>query len=150
MNKSSSSIVTVEAPETVYEGLLTSVSITVEQIETTQTGLLGIFLLSSMNGAGDTPSDQGCAIVSNSEGGSENYVEVTVNPGQSKHTVTWPSVRHRWAPMLCTVQFTTVVKTEAMHPSSAHPAPPLPSMYKQCLKTSQDWMKRSTRPLSAP
>ena len=50
MNKSSSSIVTVEAPDTVYEGLLTSVSITVEQIETTQTGLLGIFLLSSMNG----------------------------------------------------------------------------------------------------
>lgn len=89
MNKSSSSIVSVEAPDTVYEGLLTSVSITVEQIETTQTGLLGVFLLSSMNGAGDTPSDQGWAIVSNSEGGSENYVEVTVNPGQSKHTVTW-------------------------------------------------------------
>ena len=89
MNKSSMSIVSVEAPNTAYEGLLTSVSITVEQIETTQTGLLGIFLLSSMNGAGDTPSDQGWDIVSNSEGGSENYVEVTVNPGQTKHTVSW-------------------------------------------------------------
>jgi hypothetical protein len=89
MNKSSTSVVSVEAPSTAYEGLLTSVSITVEQIETTQTGLLGIFLLSSMNGAGDTPSDQGWDIVSNSEGGSENYVEVTVNPGQTKRTVTW-------------------------------------------------------------
>ena len=89
MNRSSASAVTVSGPSTAYEGLPTSVDVTVSNIETTVSGLLGIFLLSDLSGAGDTPADDGWTIVSNSEGGTQNYVEVLVEPGQTEHTVSW-------------------------------------------------------------
>ena len=89
MNRSSASTVTVSGPSTAYEGLPTSVDVTVSNIETTVSGLLGIFLLSDLSGAGDTPADDGWTIVSNSEGGTQNYVEVLVEPGQTEHTVSW-------------------------------------------------------------
>lgn len=89
MNRSSASSVVVSGPSTAYEGLPTSVDVTVSNIETTVSGLLGIFLLSDLSGAGDTPADDGWAIVSNSEGGSQNYVEVLIEPGQNEHTVSW-------------------------------------------------------------
>jgi hypothetical protein len=89
MNKSSPATVTVLAPAVAYEGLLTSVSVTVTDIETTTNGLLGVFLLSDLSGAGDTPADDGWNVVSNSEGGTENYVEVSVAAGVTEHTVSW-------------------------------------------------------------
>ena len=89
MNRSSASSVVVSGPSIAYEGLPTSVDVTISNIETTVSGLLGIFLLSDLSGAGDTPADDGWAIVSNSEGGTQNYVEVLVAPGQSEHTVSW-------------------------------------------------------------
>ena len=89
MNRSSASTVKVSGPSTAYEGLPTSVDVTVSNIETTVSGLLGIFLLSDLSGAGDTPADDGWTIVSNSEGGTQNYVEVLVEPGQTEHTVSW-------------------------------------------------------------
>ena len=49
MNRSSPSSVTVGGPATAYEGLPTSVDITVSNIETTVSGLLGIFLLSDLS-----------------------------------------------------------------------------------------------------
>ena len=99
MNRSSAAIVEVDGPEVAYEGLLTSVSITVSNIETTTSGLLGIFLLSDLSGAGDTPGDAGWTVVSNSEGSTENYVEARINTGQTEHTVEWtlrapPSGQH--------------------------------------------------------
>lgn len=89
MNRSSTASVSVHAPNIAYEGLLTSVSVTVDNIETTRTGLLGFFLLSGLTGAEDTPADAGWTIVSNSEGGNENYVEATIAPGQTEYTVHW-------------------------------------------------------------
>ena len=89
MNASSPSTVTVASPAVAYEGLLTSVSVSVTNIETTTNGLLGIFLLSDLSGAGDTPADDGWTILSNSEGGTENYVESMIEAGQTEHTVTW-------------------------------------------------------------
>lgn len=89
MNASSMSIVTVMAPSVAYEGLLTSVSVSVSSIETTTSGLLGIFLLSDLSGAEDTPADDGWTVISNSEGGTENYVEALIEAGQTEHTVTW-------------------------------------------------------------
>ena len=89
MNRSSTATVTLAAPNIAYEGLLTSVSVTVANIETTSTGLLGFFLLSDLSGAGDTPADAGWSVVSNSEGGTENYVEAVIQPGQNEHTVHW-------------------------------------------------------------
>ena len=89
MNRSSTATVVVNAPDVAYEGLLTSVSVTVSDIETTTTGLLGFFLLSDLSGASDTPADAGWTIVSNSEGGTENYVEAVIASGQTQHTVHW-------------------------------------------------------------
>ena len=85
MNRSSSSTVVVDAPETAYEGLPTSVSVTITDVETTVSGLLGVFLLSDLSGADDTPADAGWTILSNSEGGDQNYVEITVAPVSYTH-----------------------------------------------------------------
>ena len=49
MNRSSSSIVTLHSEAVAYEGLLTSVTVSIDNIETTQQGLLGVFLLSSLD-----------------------------------------------------------------------------------------------------
>ena len=89
MNRSSPATVTVEAPEVAYDALLTSVSVTVSNIQTTTNGLLGVFLLSDLSGAEDTPADDGWTVISNSEGGVENYVEAHIAPGQTNHTVSW-------------------------------------------------------------
>ena len=89
MNRTSASTVSLEVPTEVYEGLLTSVSVTVTGVQTTSTGVLGIFLLSDVTGAEDTPEDDGWTIVSNSEGGTQNYAEVVVAPGVMTHTVEW-------------------------------------------------------------
>lgn len=89
MNASSMATVTVLSSEVAYEGLLTSVSVRVSNIETTTSGLLGIFLLSDLSGAEDTPADDGWTIISNSEGGTENYVEARIEADQTEHTVTW-------------------------------------------------------------
>ena len=71
MNRSSMSVVSVNAPAVAYEGLLTSVAVTISNIETTQTGLLGVFLLTDLNGAGDTPEGDGWTIVSNTRWNTE-------------------------------------------------------------------------------
>ena len=89
MNRSSAATVEVTAPAIAYEGLLTSVSITVTNIDTTTSGLRGFFLLADLSGAGDTPSDAGWTLISNSEGGTENYVEALIGAGQTQHTVEW-------------------------------------------------------------
>ena len=89
MNRSSPAVVQVLAPAVAYEGLLTSVSVDISNIETTQNGLLGVFLLTDLSGAGDTPADDGWTVISNSEGSLHNYVEVIVSPGVRQTTVTW-------------------------------------------------------------
>ena len=82
MNRSSTSTVVVEAPSVAYEGLLTSVAVTVSDIETTTSGLLGFFLLSSLTGAEDTPADAGWSIVSNSEGGLKTTSKSWLTPAR--------------------------------------------------------------------
>ena len=78
-----------QRPKCGLRGLAHQRIVTVSDIETTSTGLLGFFLLSDLSGAGDTPADAGWTILSNSEGGSENYVEAVIASGQSEHTVHW-------------------------------------------------------------
>ena len=53
MNRTSASTVTLEMASVVYEGLLTSVSVTVTDVQTTSSGMLGVFLLSDVSGSGD-------------------------------------------------------------------------------------------------
>ena len=105
MNRTSTSTVTLDLPQDVYAGLLTSVTVTVAGVQTTPTGMLGIFLLSDVTGAEDTPEDDGWTVVSNSEGGAQNYVEVVVAPGVSEHTVEWtlraPDVGEQLPPRSC-------------------------------------------------
>ena len=89
MNRSSNAVISISAPDTVYEGLLTSVTVHIESIQTTQTGLIGVFLLSDLTGAQDTPADAGWDIVSNSEGEAFNYLETTVSAGTTSVDITW-------------------------------------------------------------
>lgn len=89
MNRSSSAVISLAIPDAVYEGLLTSVTVHIESIQTTQAGLLGVFLLSDLTGAQDTPADAGWDIVSNSEGEAFNYLETKVPAGTTSIDLTW-------------------------------------------------------------
>lgn len=89
MNKSSSAIITLSAPNDIYEGLLTSVTVQIESVETTESGMLGVFLLSGLSGSQDTPADAGWSIVSNSEGNAFNYLEIMVPSGRPTVEITW-------------------------------------------------------------
>ena len=88
-NRSSAATVTVVGDTVAYQGLLTSVSVTIEGVETSASGTLGVFLLSSLAGANDLPSDHGWVVLSNSEGEDGNYVERNVPSGTTEQTVTW-------------------------------------------------------------
>ncbi len=89
MNRSSSAIITLSAPNEIYEGLLTSITVQIESVETTESGMLGVFLLSGLSGSQDTPADAGWDIVSNSEGNAFNYLEIMVPNGRPTVEVTW-------------------------------------------------------------
>ena len=68
-----------------HEGLLTSVSITVSNIETTTSGLLGIFLLSDP-GPAIRQTKPGWTVVSTARR-HRKLREARINTGQTEHTV---------------------------------------------------------------
>ena len=69
----------------------------------------------------DTPEDDGWTIVSNSEGGTQNYAEVVVAPGVMTHTVEWTLRALTSANTSFTPRSTTGRKTAAAHRSLASP-----------------------------
>lgn len=88
-NKTSPSIIHIQPPSVAYEGLLTSITVNIDNVQTTDQRLLGVFLLTGLSGAGDTPEDDGWTVISNSAGGIDNYAEVHLSPSQHALTMSW-------------------------------------------------------------
>jgi len=75
--------------EAAYVGGPISVTVTVSQMELSDLGLIGLFLLSDTHGVADTPQDAGWTILSNGDGGQTNYVETHVIDAEGGASITW-------------------------------------------------------------
>ncbi|MBJ32997.1 MAG: hypothetical protein CMB69_03355 [Euryarchaeota archaeon] len=80
--------VTVSMDETTFTGTATAIHVTASGMSLSGNRLLGVFILGSANGNDDHPEDHGWSIVQDPNGGTHNYVEVTV-PSSGSVTLTW-------------------------------------------------------------
>jgi len=85
----SPSTVSVIVEDQVWAGLFTTVSVVVEGVEPSSKRLVGVFLLTNENGAKDTPAHEGWTIVSDANGGTNNYVELEYPREAESLTFTW-------------------------------------------------------------
>ena len=87
LSSDSTAIINVEMKSTAYSSTTTEVSVSISDLDTSDNGLVGIFLLGSKNGNNDNPEDHGWTIIQDPNGGSSNYVEVVSSENQV--TVSW-------------------------------------------------------------
>ena len=87
LNATSPFAIRLEQTSTAYAGLPMSMNVEVSNLDQMQIDVLGVFLLTDTTGFEDTPEDDGWAIVSNSEGGDENYVEA--QPKSTSFGIGW-------------------------------------------------------------
>lgn len=83
----SSAIIDVEMSSTAYSSTTTEISVSISNLDTSDNGLVGIFLLGSKNGNNDHPEDYGWTIIQDPNGGLSNYVEVVSSDNQV--SVSW-------------------------------------------------------------
>ena len=74
LSSPSSAIINVDIPSTVYSSTTAEVSVSISNLDTSDNGLVGIFLLGSKNVNSDHPEDYGWAIIQDPNGGLSNYV----------------------------------------------------------------------------
>jgi hypothetical protein len=89
LNETSLATLTLSSPSTVYAGIPTTLTLTATNLSLSSTGVVGFFLLTDTTGHSDTPQDAGWEILSDSNGGSANYVEQTLSSGQAETSVSW-------------------------------------------------------------
>jgi hypothetical protein len=70
-----------------FYGQAVAVHVTVSEVSS-PTNIFGIFILSSLNGNSDTPEDYGWHMIQDPNGGSSNYIEMTM-PSSGTITATW-------------------------------------------------------------
>ena len=71
----SDGIISIEVKEFIYSGTTTEIVVNIEQVSTSKDRIVGIFLLGSINGNNDQPSDYGWEIIQDDNGGTSNYIE---------------------------------------------------------------------------
>ena len=89
INETSSAILSLSSPETIYLGIPTTLTLTASNLETSSTRLIGLFLLTDMTGHSDTPQDAEWEILSDANGGTMNYLERTLASGQNETSISW-------------------------------------------------------------
>ena len=87
LSSPSSAIIDVEMSSTAYSSTTTEISVSISNLDTSDNGLVGIFLLGSKNGNNDHPEDYGWTIIQDPNGGLSNYVEVVSSDNQV--SVSW-------------------------------------------------------------
>ena len=78
----------IDSNEIIFAGTAVSINVNVSLESPSKENLLGIFLLSSLNGNGDQPNDHGWKIIQDPNGGTSNYVEV-ISENDNSITVSW-------------------------------------------------------------
>jgi len=75
-NGQSSASLMLEAPEQVYAGLLFDLKSTVGNVEVSSNNMVGLNLLINDDGAKDLPSNDGWEIITDPNGGTNNFVQI--------------------------------------------------------------------------
>lgn len=88
LSANSDGILTIEIQRNVYASNAVAVHVTASDMTLSNNRIVGIFLLGSLNGNSDHPSDYGWSIIQDPNGGINNYVETTVSSSNSV-TLTW-------------------------------------------------------------
>jgi hypothetical protein len=88
LSASSDGVLDIEVQKNVYAGNALAIHVTASDMTLSSNGIIGIFLLGSLNGNSDHPSNYGWSIIQDPNGGSNNYVETTV-PSSNSVTLTW-------------------------------------------------------------
>lgn len=89
LNGTSTAQLLLIADSEMYEGIPASLTLTASGLQTGYSGIVGLFLLTDTTGHSDTPQDAGWEVLSDVNGGSNNYVEITLEPGQTDVTLSW-------------------------------------------------------------
>ena len=89
INETSGALLSLSSPATIYLGIPTTLTLTATNLETSNSGLVGLFLLTDMTGHSDTPQDAGWEILSDVNGGAMNYNEQTLDSGQNQTSISW-------------------------------------------------------------
>lgn len=71
----SDGIISIDIEDVIYSGTTTEIVVNIEQVSTSDDRIVGIFLLSSLNGNNDQPADFGWEIIQDDNGGTSNYIE---------------------------------------------------------------------------
>tara|TARA_B110000444_G_scaffold211181_1_gene206907 strand:+ start:24380 stop:25489 length:1110 start_codon:yes stop_codon:yes gene_type:complete len=76
-NGISTAILDIHFPDEVYAGLLIEVQTSVGEVEVSSTNMVGLALLINSDGAKDLPANEGWEIITDPNGGTNNYVEIS-------------------------------------------------------------------------
>ena len=89
-NGDSTAILSIQYPSEVYAGLLLDIQTSVESVEVSSTKMVGLALVVNPDRAKDIPTIDGWEIVTDPNGGNNNYVEVVdAFSSSSNITTTW-------------------------------------------------------------
>jgi len=88
LSQPSDGIISIQVDDNIFAGTAVAVHVTASDMSLSNNRILGVFLLSSLNGNGDQPNDHGWRIIQDPNGGTKNYVE-TIVPTSGTVTLTW-------------------------------------------------------------
>lgn len=89
-NGVSEAVLDIQFPENVYAGLLLEIQTTVASVEVSSNNMVGLTLLINSDGAKDLPANDGWEIITDPNGGGNNYVEVSDSfSAQNNVSNTW-------------------------------------------------------------
>ena len=88
-NQSSPALLELALDNTAYVGLPVSVTATVSGVQFSSSDTLGLFLITDTTGHSDLPEDAGWTIISDQNGGDNNYVELEASSLNTEYVLSW-------------------------------------------------------------
>ncbi len=88
-NQSSPALLELTLDNTAYVGLPVSISATISGVQFSSSDTLGLFLITDTTGHSDLPEDAGWSVISDQNGGDNNYVEVEASSLNSEYSIAW-------------------------------------------------------------
>ena len=88
-NQSSPALLELVLDNTAYVGLPVSVTATISGVQFSSSDTLGLFLITDTTGHSDLPEDAGWTVISDQNGGDNNYVELEASSLSSEYSLSW-------------------------------------------------------------
>ncbi len=89
LNQTSSASISMNIEGTPYLDQPIAISTIISGTQLSYSGSIGVFLLTDTTGHSDTPADADWDIISDSNGGSNNYIEGNLMAGENNFSATW-------------------------------------------------------------